>query len=44
MFETTVVIEVRKLYRDGVSQVGTDRRLHIGRTWVRRILPAKKFK
>jgi len=33
--------EVRKLYRDGLSQTGIARHLQIGRTSVRRILSAK---
>jgi DNA invertase Pin-like site-specific DNA recombinase len=36
--------QVRELYRKGVSKAEIARRLHIGRTSVRRILPAKKFK
>jgi putative DNA-invertase from lambdoid prophage Rac len=36
--------QVRKLYRAGVSKAEIARRLKIGRTSVRRILEAKKFK
>lgn len=36
--------QVQQLYRDGVSKAGIARRLKIGRTSVRRILAAKKFK
>src|SRR6266478_7759723 len=36
--------QVRKLYRAGVSKAEIARRLEIGRTSVRRILAAKKFK